>query len=114
MIESGYYPLGAEFDTSAPYNQKESEPIEKDVQVMHIIHKKLTLKLDSDDVTQKDLKEAYADQQLSVMDIINWSREYAYMEAMKSGKDSDKGKYMMSIFNACEGWTEEDVEFDEA
>ena len=28
MTESGYYPMGAEFDKNAPYNQVDPEPIE--------------------------------------------------------------------------------------
>ena len=36
MIESGYYPAGAEFDPNAPYNQSDPEPMEfeKEIQIV--------------------------------------------------------------------------------
>lgn len=33
MFESGYYPPGAEFDPAAPYNQKEDEEQEFEIQI---------------------------------------------------------------------------------
>ena len=45
MTESGYYPMGAEFDKNAPYNQVESEPLEIEVTVSVTLSKTMKIKV---------------------------------------------------------------------
>ena len=45
MTESGYYPMGAEFDKNAPYNQVESEPLELEVTVSVTLSKTMKIKV---------------------------------------------------------------------
>ena len=49
MIESGYYPPGAEFDPNAPYNQKELP--EKEIEVTVSITLSKTVKIKVSDYT---------------------------------------------------------------
>ena len=45
MTESGYYPMGAEFDKNAPYNQVDPEPIEIEVTVSVTLSKTMKIKV---------------------------------------------------------------------
>lgn len=45
MTESGYYPMGAEFDKNAPYNQVEPEPLELEVTVSVTLSKTMKIKV---------------------------------------------------------------------
>ena len=45
MTESGYYPMGAEFDKNAPYNQGDPEPIEIEVTVSVTMSKTVKVKV---------------------------------------------------------------------
>ena len=45
MTESGYYPMGAEFDKNAPYNQVEPEPLEIEVTVSVTLSKTMKIKV---------------------------------------------------------------------
>ena len=49
MIESGYYPPGAEFDSNAPYNEKELP--EKEIEVIVSITLSKTVKIKVSDYT---------------------------------------------------------------
>lgn len=57
MRESGYYPEGAEFDSSAPYNEKEFPKKELEVTINLTLSKKVTIEVDdignndSDDIS---------------------------------------------------------------
>lgn len=43
MIESGYYPPGAEHDPNAPYNQTEQEEREIDIEAVFELRRKVTI-----------------------------------------------------------------------
>ena len=45
MTESAYYPMGAEFDKNAPYNQVEPEPLEIEVTVSVTLSKTMKIKV---------------------------------------------------------------------
>ena len=45
MTESGYYPMGAEFDKNAPYNQVEPESLEIEVTVSVTLSKTMKIKV---------------------------------------------------------------------
>lgn len=78
MIESGYYPPGAEFDPNAPYNQKELPEKEIEVTVSITLSKTVKIKIsdytiysnedergrcfDTLDYSDCDLKKAVKDQ----------------------------------------------------
>ena len=78
MIESGYYPPGAEFDVNAPYNQKELPEKEIEVTVSITLSKTVKIKVsdytiysieadngkcfDDIDYSDCDLKKAVKDQ----------------------------------------------------
>lgn len=45
-MSTGGYPLGAQYDPRAPYNEKPNAPIEIEVEVEALIKKKVTIKVD--------------------------------------------------------------------
>ena len=71
MIESGYYPMGAEFDKNAPYNQVEPEPLEIEVTVSVTLSKTMKIKvndyleeIEDDDAraaAEDDMRDEYGD-----------------------------------------------------
>lgn len=60
MIESGYYPPGAEFDPNAPYNQKELP--EKEIEVTVSITLSKTVKIKVSDYTVYSNEDDYGNQ----------------------------------------------------
>lgn len=48
MMESGYYPLGAQYDTDAPYNQEDTEE-EVEVTISITLSKTVTVTVDRED-----------------------------------------------------------------
>lgn len=57
MSESGYYPIGAENDPSAPYNQKELFPKEVEVTVSITLSKTVKVITDEYNITSSGLDE---------------------------------------------------------
>ena len=55
MKESGNFPLGAEFDPEAPYNEKINNPIDVDIDVSITLHKMLTVSVDDYDVDDNEI-----------------------------------------------------------
>jgi len=55
MTESGYYPAGAEFDPSAPWNEEEPKYRSVAVDVTLTLHKKVMI-----DINENNLREEYS------------------------------------------------------
>ena len=70
MTESGYYPMGAEFDKNAPYNQVDAEPIEIEVTVSVTMSKTVKVKVnDYIDEIEEDETGKYRNIDFSVCDL---------------------------------------------
>ena len=54
MTESGYYPSGAEFDPSAPFNEEEPQYRSVEVDVTLTLHKKINI-----DISENYLREEF-------------------------------------------------------
>lgn len=59
MAESGYYPAGTEYNPNAPWNQKDSEPVEVSVCVSVTLSK--TVKVKVDDYVAEDNEASGSD-----------------------------------------------------
>ena len=70
MSESGYYPIGAEFDPSAPWNQVEIPEREFDVTISSSLSKSTTIE-SKDYLIDEDPDGSYID-----TSDIAWTKEY--------------------------------------
>lgn len=135
MIESGYYPPGAEFDPNAPWNQEELPEKTFDVCVSQTLSKstKVTTNdyipedngLDEDgmyyediDTSCTDWKEAYSGNQSSTpLELLEAFK--TLLEEIVNG-DNDSLQSLTSrrsefkhLIEECEGWVEDELEIIE-
>lgn len=125
MIESGYYPPGAEFDPNAPWNQKENEERTFNVCISQTLSKSTSVEtndyvpeVDEDemgkfeclDTSDTDWNKAYLDNHLTPLQLIEKFKEFLTKHLpdpivnVKSYKD---WKYLIS---ECENWVEDEME----
>ena len=123
MIESGYYPPGAEFDPNAPYNQSEPEPIKLDVYITQVFSKPANIEVtdyeyevDEFDeycyTSNCDLKGATSNQVTTIEDILTeLPNIYKELTTNDSGTIT---KYQLNrlkvLAKACEGWNLDEFE----
>ena len=130
MIESGYYPPGAEFDPNAPYNQTEPEETEFRVRVIETIERETVVSTADyipsyddgygyviPDTTDTDWDDAYSECYLSVPELI---REMASEietilqetnELIKQTDDKEKrrklckrSRHLSLLVDSAKGW----------
>lgn len=109
MKESGYYPMGAEHDSRAPYN--EVEPSEKEVEVTISVTLSKTVKIkvtdyeiidsgkDEDGEHFEDIDYSNCDLKKAVKEKITLPQE-AYTRIIKKGK----------LYEDLKGWNVDDYE----
>ena len=105
MKESGNFPLGAEFDPEAPYNEKVNDPIDVDIDVSITLHKRLTVSVDDYDLDDNEIsfdecnfKEIVKDQKILP------NEAYKYING-----NTRKGKKAISDLK---GWEMENIEIE--
>lgn len=127
MIESGYYPPGAEFDSNAPYNQRDPEPVEVDVCISQTLHKSTTISTtdyvaeecedcerDDDgefvttggvsyDFSDSDLLNAYKNDSWTIPELLYELKDYIKQDLNKGCSESKK-TWLERMMKACEGW----------
>lgn len=102
MIESGYYPPGAEYDPKAPYNEEELPPKEIEVTVSVTLSKTMKVEVkdygfDSwgdPDFSNCDLKRAVEEQHFLPQEMLV-SRSFYYAQV---------------VHEDCQGWSVDDFE----
>ena len=123
MIESGYYPPGAEFDPNAPYNQSEPEPIKLDVYITQVFSKPANIEVTDYEyevdeyekcyyTSNCDLKGATNNQVTTIEDILTeLPNIYKELTTNDSGTIT---KYQLNrlkvLAKACEGWNLDEFE----
>lgn len=135
MRESGYFPAGAEFDPSAPYNEPTVPGKEFDVTVSQSLSKSTIVYTndyipgasgvdyepddeggycaygwhDPDDTSDTNWKKAYTDSSYTPLEIIEKCGEMCkYLLEIDQTKF---GKYFLKrLLDECQGWTEDDFE----
>ena len=121
MSESGYYPMGAEFDPSAPWNQGKNKAISRDVVISSSISKSCECYTTKYHV-EGDKYEGFDE----VLDDVNWYEEYSeehytpiqliemYKKELEEKKKTLSNPYQISqiekIIAECEGWVEDEIE----
>ena len=135
MIESGYYPMGAEHDPRAPWNQNDgNEIIDVDVCISTTISK--NSKIASSDVivtkekcsevndeggidyfddieyeySECNLVEDYKSSEYTVLELLNILKEYVHQD-LKNNKSSLPKEYNLNkILQSLEGWSVDELE----
>lgn len=124
MIESGYYPPGAEFDPDAPYNQKELPEREFEVTISQTLSKTITiftndynLEADCDedgcyevcDTSDTNWKEAYEDNLHTPAQLIKILK-LVLEENKKKGIVFKTEGFTNDLIEECENWCVDDYE----
>ena len=138
MIESGYYPMGAEYDSSAPYNQEETPEKEFDVTCSQSLSKTVevitndylpgsteveyerepdgsyssTTYAGVPDTSDTDWEEAYHDNDhYTPLQLIELFKRF--LDDKLTGKNTvpNSTSYLKRIKAECEGWVEDDVDY---
>ena len=105
MKESGNFPLGAEFDPEAPYNEKINNPLDVDVDVSIILHKRLTVSVDDYDIDNGEVSFDECNLKGSVNEQkILPNESYKYING-----NTKKGKKAISDLK---GWDIEDIKIE--
>lgn len=126
MIESGYYPPGAQFDSNAPYNQRDPEPVEVDVCISQTLHKSTTISTTdyvaeewedcerddggfvttggvSYDFSNSDLLSAYKNDNWTIPELLNELKDYIKRDLDNDCSKSKKAR-LERMMKACEDW----------
>lgn len=135
MIESGYYPPGAEFDPNAPYNQVENPEREFEVTVCQVLSKSVTLvtsdynlevDVDEDggyascDTSDTDWKRIYAEDHATIEELLTAFKnrlvlEKSILEAKldQNAETKKRIKECDYYISECENWCVDDFEIAE-
>lgn len=137
MIESGYFPPGAEYDVNAPYNQVENPEEEFDVTIVETLSKDVTivttnynLEVDCDeegcyrncDTSDTDWKDEYKTQGCTAIETIIAVKTYLEEVRLEQLKDLASCRMLTSeeqkelrvvkdLIEQCSGWKQEEIEF---
>lgn len=134
MIESGYYPPGAQFDPNAPYNQSDPKPVEVEVCISQTLSRSTKIKVtdyiankwedvehDGEigfyrtrgveyDFSNSDLKEAYEVQDYTIPELLDYLKSYLIADIAECSAKSNKKKLLQHILACCEGWKVDETE----
>lgn len=127
MIESGYYPPGAEFDPNAPYNQSDPEPVKVDVCISQTLHKSTTISTtdyvaeewedyerddDGEFITTRevsynfsdsDLLSAYKNDNWTIPELLDELKDYIKRD-LENDCSKSKKAWLERMMKACEDW----------
>ena len=122
MIESGYYPPGAEFDPNAPYNQVDPPKQEFEVTITQTISKTLPIWTDQYNyICERDEDGGFVDYDTSDT---NWHDVYAedhytplqliaLFKRMLEQKEEIPEGLRQHLIEECSEWGEDDCEIIE-
>lgn len=130
MIESGYYPPGAEFDSRAPWNEQEVPERQFDVCISQTLSKSTRVttndyvpEVDQDedgvyestaDTSDTDWEAAYDRDHYTPLQLINLFRGSLSEELNsiinKPNQDLKRKKYLEELISECSDWTEDETE----
>ena len=126
MTESGYYPPGAEFDPSAPYNRSDPPREKFDVYVVQTLSKTATVETDDYEPEEEidedgpnfyyntdntDWENAYEDNHYTPYQLITMLKRVLEMQ-LRGEKVSN---YLAKrLIEECEGWAVEEESIEKA
>ena len=133
MIESGYYPIGEEYNPNAPYNQSNIEPIQLNVIISQSLSRLTTIEvtdyitnewedieIDEDgkfhkiegieyDFSDSDLKETYERQEYTIPELLDYLKDYLITDINKCNEEIKKRK-LQHILKCCKDWEVDETE----
>lgn len=137
-MSSAYYPMGAEFDPSAPWNDNDPEPVEKEVDYSCTLSRTALVEItdyypghvnkewdedgyvathdddDDNDFSDTNWLEEFKDTYRTPIELIGELRKIAE-NALIGKMPDDKGEsYWMDILADCTDWTVDDEEADKS
>ena len=132
MIESGYYPPGAEFDPDAPYNQKDLDEKEFSITVSQTLSKSTTVYTkdyipggcyvdrewdgdgycttayrEPDDTSDTNWKDAYKKEHDTPLHLISLFKRVLEGDIILNELPESRKKYLIE---ECSNWIEDDFE----
>ena len=135
MIESGYYPPGAEFDSDAPWNQNNPEEKEFEVTVSQTLSKNTTVTTsdyipggssqetewdidgyhtitchEPDDTSDTDWKKAYKNEHLTPIQLIGEFKDFLTKHLPDPIIDVKGFQRFKYLINECEEWEVDETE----
>ena len=137
MIESGYFPPGAEYDVNAPYNQVENPEEEFNVTIVETLSKDVTivttnynLEVDRDedgcyrncDTSDTPWKDEYKTQGCTAIETIIAVKTYLEevrlqqlidISNCRSLTESERKelRVVKDLIEQCSGWEQDEIEF---
>ena len=133
MIESGYYPIGEEYNPNAPYNQSNIEPIQLNVIISQSLSRPTTIEvtdyitnewedIEIDeggkchkiegieyDFSDSNLKGAYERQEYTIPKPLDYLIDYLIADVNKCNEESKKRK-LQHILKCCKDWEVDETE----
>lgn len=126
---SANLPIGAEYDSSAPWNQVENYEIERDCNVTETIIRDITLsttdyiseddwndefgKCISADTSETDWREEYINQEYTALELIARLKSYVEEDIKNTAPNTGKRRELQSLLSACNGWEQVEIEVEE-
>lgn len=126
---SANLPIGAEYDSSAPWNQVENYEIERDCNVTETIIRDITLsttdyiseddwndefgKCISADTSETDWREEYINQEYTALELIARLKSYVEEDIRNTAPNTGKGRELQRLLTACNGWEQVELEIEE-
>lgn len=126
MYESGYYPSGAEFDSNAPWNKQELPEQDIDITCSNTLSKSVSVHTDNYkidgydefgypclDLSECNLNEVYeANNHYTAKQALDLAAEFAkrIYTTLDNKDHSGLISAAVEVFNACEGWNEDELE----
>ena len=139
MIESGYYPPGAEFDSNAPYNEVKVPDKDFDVTCCQTLSKTVTITTnnyipgasgvdyepddeggycavgwqDPDDTSDTNWADEYHDNDYHTpLQLIELFKQHLENDLNRMGEVKNK-RWIKHLIEECSNWTEDDTEYVE-
>ena len=139
MIESGYYPAGAEFDPSAPYNQSEPEDMEFEVVCSQSLSKNVSVWTsdyipgasgvdyevndeggvdtvawhDDPDTSDTNWEDVYEEDHYTPLQLINLFKRYLESELNHTETVSKQPSFLKHLISECSDWNDDETEIIE-
>ncbi len=127
MMESGYYPMGAEHDPNAPYNEPSPNKYRDFKCTVTATIAKDDMDITSNDYVVCDEKDEdgtpiheiitdniewdkdYLAGGYSIIDLLDELRKYVEHDISMTGINTSKGRHLQRLLHACQGWYIEDL-----
>ena len=116
MKESGYYPAGAEYDPTSPWNKGyQSRPISFECEITETLVKKAQVPTFCYSELYEQDEDGYPIHEVTIDEDVDWENEYqTYVkkDLASTDKNSLLGKHLQDVLNACDGWSNEEIIVD--